>query len=262
VTQDFNLEVFVNGIKATVKGWLIDEGIIEIDMKLKETDSVSVSYFYEELAFTYRGYWDEKSKLFWNLDLNPGVGHTYTGIDAETGEIVNKSTFELINKTVYLYLKPTAKFSENKVMVRGSYTGHALYHTFQEVNEPNHVLLGKILVRPNSSYENMKIIDTRKRGGGLKENIREELMRAVEPESQSYWDIGYWDGEPFSENGVVIVRLPLYILKEQGGQLTKDQVEQMVKRHIGFGNLPVIEYIDEPRRLLESPQNITINEEE
>ena len=252
----YNIEIFVNGLPASIRAWDASDGTIEVDMKIRETDSILVNYYYEELAFTYRGYWDEKNQQFWHLDLNPSVGHTYTDYDKDTEEIVERPTFQLINKTIYLYMRPTAKFTENGELVRGSYRSHVLFHTFEEINEPNVLLLAKIQVRPNSSLDDIQIIDVRKRGGGLKESIHPEVMKVVEPESEFYWDIGYWDGEPYPENGVIVVRLPKYILKEQGGRFTKEEVEKIVKRHIGYGNLPIIEYVDEPQELLPTPWNI------
>jgi hypothetical protein len=141
--------------------------------------------------------------------------------------------------------------------INGTYQKDVIFHTFEELtNEPNTLLLAKIQVRPNSAKDGIKLVDTRSRGGGLRETIGKALMKELMPESSSYWDIGFWDGSPYPENGVIVVRLPRYILKEFGGRLTKEEVEAAVEKHIAFGVFYIIEFLEEPLALLEIPDNL------
>jgi hypothetical protein len=254
VTPD-TITVTVNAIPAVVRGWNITEGTLDIDTQVKDSDAIVVSYYYLENAYTYRGYWDEENQRYWHLDLNPGHGHSYTDINKDTGEIQDVPTFGLINKTVYIYMKPNARFTDSGDMVRGSYEPQVLFHGFEDIQTSNIILLAKIQVRPNSSLDSLNIIDTRLRGGGLKESIGKKLMRELNPESEFYWDIGYWDGEPYSENGVMVIRLPKYLLQENGGRFNKEEVELIAQRHVGFGNLVIVQFVDEPEQIMDSPDN-------
>lgn len=254
VSNRYNIEVSVNGLPAEVLGWDAAEGTLDLDTHVKATDDVVVSYYYEEHAFEYRGFYNEDTGTFWHLDLNPGKGHYFTDHNQETDEVHESETFSLINRTVYLYMRPTAMFTEEKEMVRGSYRENALFHSFHELQESGLILLAKIQVRPNSSIENLTLVDIRKRGGGLKETVSKERFLKEEPGARHYWDIANWDGEPYPENGVVVVRLPSYILEDKGGRFTKAEVEAAVQKHIAFGVLPVIEYVEEPKEILQKPK--------
>lgn len=150
----------------------------------------------------------------------------------------------------YSYLSHKYQF------INGNFQQNVLFHEFFEISEPNTILLARIQVRPNSTYENINIIDSRTRGGGILESIGRNIMKEVCPEAISYWDIGYWDGEPYQENAVLIVKLPRHILKEFGGRLTKEEVEQAVKKHMALGVFYIIEYEEDPLTLLEVPNDL------
>jgi len=87
-------------------------------------------------------------------------------------------------------------------------------------------------------------VDTRVRGGGILETISEELRRELEIESDHYWDIGYWDGEPYPENGVIVIRLDRKLLKQYGGIFTEDEIELKCYKHVAHGVYLLIEYVD------------------
>lgn len=150
----------------------------------------------------------------------------------------------------YMYLGHKYQF-EN-----GSFQRNVLFHEFFEIKEENTILLARVQVRPNSTYENIDIIDTRTRGGGLLESIGRNIINEVCPEASSYWDIGYWDGEPYQENSVLVIKLPRYILKEYGGRLTKEEAEEAVNKHMALGTFYIIEYVEDPVSLLDVPNHL------
>lgn len=254
---DYNIEITVNGLPATPIGWDTAEGTVDVNAVLKASEDITATYFYEEHAFEYRGFFSAETDSFWHLDLNPGAGHWFTDYDEESGETVEAETFRLINRTVYLYIRPTAMFTEAREMVRGSYQENALFHSFHERKESGLVLLAKVQVRPNSTMENLTLVDTRVRGGGLRESVSADTQANKEPESRHYWDIADWDGTPYPENGVYVVRLPMHLLKEKGGRFTEADIEKAVAKHTAFGVLPVIEYIDETKEILPRPSSVS-----
>lgn len=158
------------------------------------------------------------------------------------------------------YIDYTHKFMFYRLMPR-TFKGESVFHTFEplserEMRENNYLLLGKIQVRPNSKVDNLQIYDTRSRGGGIKENIQEALIKELCPEAKFYWDIGYWDGEPYPENAVLVIRLPKYILKGHGGTFTNDDVHKAVQKHIALGVFYLLEFIDESPEWLDTPINL------
>lgn len=335
-----NIEVYVNDTLMEVKTWDAAEGIIELYGAVRESDKIEVTYYYSEFYYEYRGYYDEQKKRFWYLDLNPGKGHYCTFYDETTDEIKEVPSFGLINKTIYMYMRPAGDMTniqqvvaENVTLdrnnqyqlehealkifnprvylryadtdiphvddaqegetsweivgdayvyqkiqinnpqemledayaidysyisdkyrfINGTFRKTVLFHSFEEVDEPNVILLGKIQVRPNSSRESVKITDTRSRGGGILSTIGQNIIDEIMPEANSYWDIGYWDGNPYPENAVIVIRLPRHILKQFGGRLTKQEVEASVEKHLAYGVFYIIDYLEEPNALIEVP---------
>jgi hypothetical protein len=128
------------------------------------------------------------------------------------------------------------------------YNKEVLHHTLYQLTdlqllEENLVLIGAIYVRPNSSFYSLQVTDTRTRGGGILEEISDELRKELEPDSDFYWDIGYWDGEAYPENAVIVVRLDRKLLRDFGGRFTEDEIQTAVNKHIAFGTLALIEYV-------------------
>ncbi|WP_422661724.1 vWA domain-containing protein (plasmid) [Paenibacillus sp. EC2-1] len=338
-----NVSVLVNDRPIAIRSWHTFDGIFDLDGIVTENDDIVISYEYVEDGYIYRGYYDEDSQRFWSLDLNPSAGHYVTIRDRHDGEVKDLPSFALINETVYLYLRPAAKYTpvnfkavysiEDKFTSEGyrlpepalrshefvvgrvdlsgdeielpmtsagtmeSYTptvvdnvithirilnpqpgtyfiryGYmsnelraidtvkttSLFHTFDKIDDAEAILIGEIHVRPNSNHSSIKLIDTRSRGGGLKPEITQAIMEEFEPESSFYWDIGHWDGKPYSENAVAIFRFSRRILKEYGGRFSKAEVEEKLDKHLGYGNLAIIEYIEDSDELLSIPENLVV----
>ena len=125
-----------------------------------------------------------------------------------------------------------------------------LYHKINdsEPDEDIDILVGSVFIRANTSLHSTVLTDSRTRGGGILKEISDSLRKELEPESDFYLDIGYYDGEPYQENGVIIVRLDNKLLKDFGGRFTIGDIEQKVKRWLGVGIYPIIEFVDSYRK--------------
>ena len=219
------------------------KGVIYLIDRIREQDDVFVRYAYVEDWFTYRGFYKEKD--FFHLDLNPTPGHFHTvakngfhrwipiNTDKETYTIDAKNTSnkELLVKQIHIYIRPTAirkvvdqevSVTEAGTIIPGTALKSSIFHTDEEwwfnpkdyKYDPTMLRLGKVTLQANSFIQdNMTILDTRTRGGGLDESLSKEIIRRINKESMYHWDIGYFDGEAYQENGIMIVRVPRSILK-------------------------------------------------
>ena len=224
----------------TVTGWYAEEGIIEIKEKITESDLVYVSYVYVEKCVVYKGYQDALG--FVDINLNTHKYQSYK--DISQGALVTNKTHDLYNKTIYFFLKPTVVENLDTLEIFETNSVSTLYHKIGDSSPEGafDVMIGKIDMVPSSTFLNTDIFDTRTLGGGLTEEISEKLRKELEPESDYYWNIGHWDGEPFSINAVILIRLDSRLLEK----FTKEEIEEKVNKHLSFGTLPVIEYITEP----------------
>ncbi|AOQ24740.1 hypothetical protein MTAT_04610 [Moorella thermoacetica] len=245
-----------NSVELTVVDIDRAKGLIYIDQPVRPDDKVIATYTYEQTYYTYRGFWQQDN--FFHLDLNPSPGHTFSALQDKNlvipgdfpslyqGTKTEVPAKELLNRSIYIYLRPVAAFS-NGVLIPGSVRTNAVFHTTEAdyftagkpVYDPTAFLLARVYVRPNSSVDDILIFDTRSRGGG----VDPEYLKKQPELGRDYWDIGAFDGTVVPSQGVVLIRLSKTILQEYGGHLTRAQVEESVQKHLAYGVLPLIEYI-------------------
>ena len=233
------------------------DGIIITKETISENDNIICNYTYVEESYIYRGYWRNQDD-FARIDLNPNKYHTYNDLNYTPSEV--KPSRNLFNKVIYFFMRPTVEYevdAENdsliynpeddtdigKIILQNKET---LYHQIDNaIPESDHdIYIGSVYIRQNTSLHSTILTDSRTRGGGVLESMKDSLRKELEPESDYYLDIGYYDGEPYQENGVIIVRLDNSLLKEFGGRFTQGDIETKVKRWLGFGVYPIIEYVD------------------
>lgn len=243
------------------------DGIIITKDTISENDLILCTYTYVEENYVYRGYWRDDID-FVRLDLNPNIYHTYNDPAYIPSEV--KPSKNLFNKVLYFFLKPSIIYEvpeEYDDLIYNEVNGEELYYkdgqlqekTVKKQNknntlyhkiddsEPNaeeDIYIGSVYIRQNTSLHSTVLLDSRTRGGGVLESIPDDIRSELEPESDYYLDIGYYDGKPYQENGIIIVRLDQRILKEFGGKFTKSDVESKVKRWLGAGVYPIIEYVN------------------
>lgn len=144
----------------------------------------------------------------------------------------------------YLTNNPEESLFDKKVL-----TENVIFHTIEELTIEQElakkaILIGKIFVRPNTNINNLNIIDTRTRGGGIKE-ISEELRKAYSKESEYYYDISdVVYGEPIQKNNVIIINIDNALLKENGGNFTRTDIENAINKYKAYGTVPIIKYTD------------------
>ena len=230
------------------------EGIIITKEAISENDIILVDYTYLEEFYVYRGF--NRNELdFARIDLNPNQYHTYADLNKEPSELA--PTKNLFNKTIYFYLRPTIRYQiddENDDLINTDEeldrilleNKETLYHTIDKYEPESEldIYIGSVYIRQNTSLQSTILIDTRTRGGGVIEEMKDSLRKELEPESDFYLDIGCYDGTPYQENAVIIVRLDNSILKEYGGRFTQTDIEEKVKKWLGAGIYPIIEYVD------------------
>lgn len=231
-----------------IESFNFEHGYITFEENISENDNVFIDYTYEERYYHYKGYFpktagqpDTNRKMI-NLNINPSQYSTYTDTENEVKE--NQQVYNLFNKTIYFFLRPMRTINqETGAITDNKFT---LYHKFnsQESEGPFDLLIGRIFVRHNTSQKSTYIIDTRRRGGGVIEEMADKLRSELEPDSDYYLDIGTLDGKPYQENSVVVIRLDKRILTVNGGRFSEEEVKAAVQKWAAFGMYPIIQYVD------------------
>ncbi len=221
-------------------------GYVTFQEQLSDNDNILINYTYEEQYFHYKGYYlnqDEKTRLI-DLNINPSMYSTYTDTENEIKE--NQPTYNLFNKTIFFFLRPMRRISNDTGSEKVIDNRFTIYHKFnnQEAEEPFDLLIGRIFVRHHASQKSTTLIDTRSRGGGVIEAMADNLRRELEPDSDFYMDIGTLDGKPYQENSVLVIRFDKRILRVNGGQFSEEEVREAVQKWSAYGMYPIIEYVD------------------
>lgn len=258
-------KVLPNGTKRklTVKSYNFKYGIIEFEDKISYNDKIEIDYTYEEEFYHYRGYYlnsDPNSEMI-KINLNPNMYNYYT--DNKDEVFYNANVYNLFNRTIHFYLRPMRVIdkSNGSILEENKFT---LYHRIdkQEAISPFDLHIGRIFIRHHTSLKSTKVIDTRKRGGGILESISDNLRRELEPESDDYLDIGTLDGKPYHENSVVIIKVDERMLTKNGGRFSEYQIKEAIQKWSAYGMFPIIEYVkvlyDEelPQSTLEISQQV------
>lgn len=229
----------------TIEAWSYSEGIIYLRDVINENDPIFVDYTYEEECVTYRGYRHLQS--FYDIDLNPNVYHSFN--DPRYNDERRTPVYELFNSIIYFFVKPAMiqqlDYAGNPIQELTLTNDEVIYHKINDdtPNDSIDLMIGSIYIRHNTSLHSTVLVDTRIPGGGVLAEMDDTLRRELEPESDYYWDIGYWDGKPYAENAVVIIRLDRRLLIENGGRFTEAQIHESVQRWIAAGVIPIIEYV-------------------
>ena len=115
-------------------------------------------------------------------------------------------------------------------------------------NQPSAIILAKLYVTSNSQIENVDILDTRNRGGGIPITVDTndiKLPGNTRKEINTYWDTAGWDGQPIPLGGVLLVEIPGGVLTGTGGyrRFSQDEIETIVKNSVASGIRVIIRYI-------------------
>lgn len=117
-------------------------------------------------------------------------------------------------------------------------------------------LIGVFQTNSQGEIEQVKILDARTVGGGLKDGIKLKDIVADVAEARFFSDLGYWDGEPYAGHGVIIVQVPTTVLGhdttpvvnppdggfvDTTGRQDPADVKKRVDKHLTIGMTSVVD---------------------
>lgn len=223
--KDYNFKYALDGTPVGVtskKGFLypwkraqvlemdLAAGRLHLAVPLEKDDQCFGFYFYKEPDVIYR-----------DLDINP-----FTNPDVK-------------NRVIQIVYKPNATnpFQNLYHRVLDEY-GDPIAELSNEPEGEGAVVLGTLLVGGSVGLNEFRTEDTRVRGGGLAKEHQDI------PESKDFWDLGFWDGQPYPVGGATVVYLPRTLLKPVG-KFSQTEVQQIVRAAVPMGVLPVVRYYDQ-----------------
>lgn len=225
-------------------------GFIDIDgFEFKDTYEVVSTYYFEEQFYEFtdinfnpisnRDIVARRISLFIDPELTTSSKTQtlyYLAID-ESGKVVESNWSEFDNNTetfsgldLYYELKPDWKTAG----------AHNLFVQDMSVEASGvFLILGDVTVDEGQSADNVTILDTRIRGGGLAEDTFEKALE-IQPEARWFADNGRWDGTPYPRNATYFVELPVTVLDGAGGVFKSNEVRDVINRHTAAGVYAVV----------------------
>jgi len=237
------MTVYVNDsvIPATgILDWDIYNGTVRLAQLLTQRDNIKATYVYKEDFVDYKGFVGSGGIYptgapypYITLDLNPTPVHNYDLYASGGIASIFLRPYAVIDDGPGGYGQPTVICQE------------ALYSNYDGSPSGVHDFkLGSVSLGPCCRKEDVKITDVRIRGGGLsKIGIRDlDKVKLVQPETEFFWDVGYFDGQAVPANGAIVVTVPKSVLISNGGRFSETEVRQKVMKHMALGEYPIIQY--------------------
>lgn len=190
--------------------------LIVLSRDVKREMPISIRYRAVVRSYRYTGYAqgsDEAASLV-GLNLNPGPYQTSSATPdrhvyghVATTQYEEVPTSELVGIPFTVYLVPTlVRVNDTTVATRQKAAYHTTY-TPVELEEIDALTtpLGIVSMKQTARPEDVVVIDTRRRGGGLSESV--DRVEKTSDAAMSHWDIGRWDGQIYVDGGVVLIEM-------------------------------------------------------
>ena len=248
-----------------------DAGLIRAAQSISANKIPVIRYLSRRTTIPFYGYHDGTDG--YTLDLNPLPGHfsffTATSnknvvsaadesvVDSVGNTVIATGGFEVSVQEsrqlievggVYLYLEPF------RCTILNSSTGAVLDTIHNDdgtnvrwcsadmledfvANRPDMRLVARLYPRSPVSIQQVRVYDTRRRGGGIVESVTVETFSDL----LNYFDATNLDGLPSMENGVVVVQLPAAIIDKYGDQAIRTAIERTLAAGINY----IVERIEE-----------------
>ena len=222
------LSIWVNDEQLSedeILDWDSKSAQVKVSKILTSTDDIVVDYVYKEDFYSYPGFYGSGGLYpttgefeFFPLDLNPTPLHNHGMYASGVRAHVYVSPSWDLDRSVFF----------NEVPCYHNYTG--------DPSGEYDFYLGSVAIGPQATYTDVDVTDTRTRGGGLKDNLDYDLIKSIQPESQFFWDIGYFDGQAFPSNGVLVFKFPISM------QDREDEIRKAIYRHTALGEYCIIDF--------------------
>lgn len=193
------------------------EIVLRTPMELSDPDLWKVDYTTSRRIYFFKEY---NSTI---LNLNPYLSYSK----------------QFIGKALYIYIVP--QFVRDKdgrtidcTVVSNTLrftTDPGVFDSMHPAFDPLAIQLGVVYLSTALDIDDLTILDTRRRGGGAKDEMNaSEIVRLVS-EASNYWDISYGSGLSYQKGGFVIVRLP----EELKASFTEAEIVDIIERNITAG---------------------------
>ncbi len=233
------------------------DGMIDLSVDVFESDTVEVSYYYEETEYEIL---DIDFNPIFNSDifgerivfyLVPNTNNTLTrclyylivdhnGIITFTSQTSDSDLTTDVDTGTFKYDIPSP--NSGALNFLDKYTLHAV-SAFQFTNptNPKYLVLSEVVTSDVKHAHEAVLIDVRKQGGGIKNTpgLLQEIAESV-PEVMWSTNMSPIGGFQYPGNGATLIEVPTSVQKDYAGKFNDIQLRSIIEKHIGFGIYPIL----------------------
>lgn len=205
--------------KGDILDYNVSEGTIFLRNALKSSDPnlIKIDYTTGRRIYPFKSWNGNK------LNLNPYPGHSR----------------DYVGKPIYIYIVPAYVKNNLGVTIDASVQQKTLRftldHNIFNQTDPNYdplaIQLGVIYITSALNIEDLIMLDTRRRGGGVNSNVTKQDMVNLNAEAIGYWDIGFGSGLSYQKGGYVVIRLP----DELKTRFSLEEIQKIISRNLPIG---------------------------
>jgi len=146
---------------------------------------------------------------------------------------------DLAGEAIYIYIVPKYVKDSSGSVIPASVEETALRMTLDpsvfDTLSPNYnplaVQLGVVYMSTALDVSEIGMFDTRRRGGGIKDNMNEREIARIVNDSATYWDVRHAGAGSYQKAGFLIIRLP----QELNQHFTENEIREVIQRNITAG---------------------------
>lgn len=250
-SNDILFTVWNNTDRLGIRSVDQQSGFVEIEgLDLKTNYNILATYYYEELGYEFSlvdfnplnnsSVLDNKVSVFIDPDTNTTnkTQTVYYLLSDKAGQVV-KSNWSLFNNDTQALTTGSELYYESYPSFVSPSDKELFVDLYSTEGSGIYLLLGDIEVKDYSTPNAGLLLDTRIRGGGLKDE-RVDPLTLLNPEIDHYWDIGQWDGQGYPGNASFFVEVPVETLEEAGGVFRTNEVKSVVDKHAALGTYGIV----------------------
>lgn len=229
-------------------------GIIHMDVDLEPDERVVLKHWYEEEHLEYLGW---NFNPIFNQEAISNLVLFYVRSNVGPGvQALHHISFDNETLAATAYSDPALSVGGASILLADLAPEWNTLERFR-ANAVQLLIVANVGVVRTSIPQDVVTIDTRIRGGGIREDIDIHPWLREFPELSFHADIANWDGRPYPARLTAWIELPWHLVSGRGSLappeehlLTVEEIRQIVRRHMALGAYPIIRwYGDRPEIL-------------
>ena len=251
-----NTDIFYETDK--IASWDNENGFVALGIDIHASWEVRAKYYYEAIDYEYKlvslnpmqnRKMRDHTAVFYVVpdvnDLDRSIHHLLVDQDGYIVECsqgpdgIDYKNLQLLDSGGAYNSDTVIGLQYNSALIADNFTTR---HTVGYGNDDAYLVLAECAFAERSLPSDQVVIDVRRRGDFPRLETYESTLLKNPRILQSIYGYGE-DGQEIPENAVMIVEAPLSLLEDYGGNLTKEQAEDLLRTNMPSAGYALIDWV-------------------